>query len=207
MKCGCHPDCGAGTILFVNKRTKQMVPLSSFHPHRAVPSRRAGDRRRGGGKERQPRRSSASRSFATIVRETHHPGMISATLSVSSSPRSARGPRIGASAGDALEFDWRILFVAGMCSRISSTMISVARRCGVIPYGTRFGEISFCAYNSGIGWRQIVEKRTDEGEPSPTGTGSTDATPSTRAISHSACPPSTIPSRARCPAIRRMPTS
>jgi hypothetical protein len=29
--------------------------------------------------------------------------------------------------------------------------------CG-IPYGTEEGEISFCAYNTGAGWRQIVEK-------------------------------------------------
>jgi 7,8-dihydro-6-hydroxymethylpterin dimethyltransferase len=29
----------------------------------------------------------------------------------------------------------------------------------VIPYGTPEGEVSFCAYNTGIGWRQIVETR------------------------------------------------
>jgi hypothetical protein len=29
----------------------------------------------------------------------------------------------------------------------------------IIPYGTEEGEISFCAYNTGIGWRQIVEKK------------------------------------------------
>ena len=28
----------------------------------------------------------------------------------------------------------------------------------IIPYGTQMGEISFCAYNTGIGWRNIVEK-------------------------------------------------
>jgi 7,8-dihydro-6-hydroxymethylpterin dimethyltransferase len=28
-----------------------------------------------------------------------------------------------------------------------------------IPYGTQEGEISFCAYNTGVGWRQIVEKK------------------------------------------------
>ena len=28
----------------------------------------------------------------------------------------------------------------------------------IIPYATQMGEISFCAYNTGIGWRQIVEK-------------------------------------------------
>jgi hypothetical protein len=28
----------------------------------------------------------------------------------------------------------------------------------IIPYGTQEGEISFCAYNTGVGWRQIIEK-------------------------------------------------
>jgi hypothetical protein len=28
----------------------------------------------------------------------------------------------------------------------------------IIPYATQAGEISFCAYNTGIGWRKIVEK-------------------------------------------------
>jgi hypothetical protein len=28
----------------------------------------------------------------------------------------------------------------------------------IIPYGTQMGEISFCAYNTGVGWRHIVEK-------------------------------------------------
>ena len=28
----------------------------------------------------------------------------------------------------------------------------------IIPYGTQMGEISFCAYNTGAGYRQIVEK-------------------------------------------------
>ena len=27
----------------------------------------------------------------------------------------------------------------------------------IIPYGTQQGEISFCAYNTGVGWRQILE--------------------------------------------------
>src|SRR5687767_13122667 len=28
----------------------------------------------------------------------------------------------------------------------------------IIPYATQQGEISFCAYNTGIGWRNIIEK-------------------------------------------------
>ena len=27
----------------------------------------------------------------------------------------------------------------------------------IIPYGTQEGEISFCAYNTGVGWRNIIE--------------------------------------------------
>jgi hypothetical protein len=27
----------------------------------------------------------------------------------------------------------------------------------IIPYATQMGEVSFCAYNTGVGWRQIVE--------------------------------------------------
>src|SRR5258705_12324320 len=28
----------------------------------------------------------------------------------------------------------------------------------IIPYATQQGEISFCAYNTGVGWRNIIEK-------------------------------------------------
>jgi hypothetical protein len=28
----------------------------------------------------------------------------------------------------------------------------------IIPYATQMGEISFCAYNTGVGWRNVVEK-------------------------------------------------
>ncbi len=30
LKCGCHPNCGIGTVLLVNKQTKQMVPVAEF---------------------------------------------------------------------------------------------------------------------------------------------------------------------------------
>src|SRR3978361_1095258 len=28
----------------------------------------------------------------------------------------------------------------------------------IIPYATQLGEISFCAYNTGVGWRNVIEK-------------------------------------------------
>ncbi len=33
MKCGCHPNCGIGTILMVNKKTRQIVPLTRVPRH------------------------------------------------------------------------------------------------------------------------------------------------------------------------------
>jgi len=55
-------------------------------------------------------------------------------------------------------YDWRIMMVAGM--RFQDLFNYDFRRTEmcIIPYATQVGEISFCAYNTGVGWRQIVEK-------------------------------------------------
>jgi len=51
---------------------------------------------------------------------------------------------------------WNFLFIRGCGSRICSTMTSAARN---VHHSVRpqQGEISFCAYNTGVGWRQIIE--------------------------------------------------
>jgi len=52
---------------------------------------------------------------------------------------------------------WNMLFVAGMWFQdLWNYDFRRTERC-IIPYGTQMGEISFCAYNTGVGWRQIVE--------------------------------------------------
>jgi uncharacterized radical SAM superfamily Fe-S cluster-containing enzyme len=70
----------------------------------------------------------------------------------------AKGDRVGASEGDANEFEWRFLFVAGMWFQDVFNYDFRRTEMCIIPYGTQQGEISFCAYNTGVGWRQIVEK-------------------------------------------------
>jgi hypothetical protein len=53
---------------------------------------------------------------------------------------------------------WNFLFIAGMWFQdLFNYDFRRTERC-IIPYATQEGEISFCAYNTGIGWRQIVEK-------------------------------------------------
>jgi uncharacterized radical SAM superfamily Fe-S cluster-containing enzyme len=53
--------------------------------------------------------------------------------------------------------DWRVLCVEGMWFQDLWTYDFRRTEMCVIPYGTQEGEISFCAYNTGVGWRQIVE--------------------------------------------------
>jgi hypothetical protein len=53
---------------------------------------------------------------------------------------------------------WNVLFIAGMWFQdLYNYDFRRTEQC-IIPYATQEGEISFCAYNTGVGWRQIVEK-------------------------------------------------
>jgi hypothetical protein len=54
--------------------------------------------------------------------------------------------------------DWRILLVAGMWFQDLFNYDFRRTEMCIIPYATQMGEISFCAYNTGVGWRKIVEK-------------------------------------------------
>ena len=51
-----------------------------------------------------------------------------------------------------------MLFVAGMWFQDLFNYDFRRTEMCIIPYGTQEGEISFCAYNTGVGWRQVVEK-------------------------------------------------
>jgi len=50
------------------------------------------------------------------------------------------------------------LFIAGMWFQdLFNYDFRRTEQC-IIPYATQEGEISFCAYNTGVGWRNIIEK-------------------------------------------------
>ena len=53
--------------------------------------------------------------------------------------------------------EWLLMFVAGMWFQDLWTYDFRRTEMCIIPYATQMGEISFCAYNTGVGWRQIVE--------------------------------------------------
>ena len=53
---------------------------------------------------------------------------------------------------------WNFLFIAGMWFQDLFNYDFRRTEMCIIPYATQQGEISFCAYNTGIGWRNIIEK-------------------------------------------------
>src|SRR5258707_15390395 len=53
---------------------------------------------------------------------------------------------------------WNFLFIAGIWFQdLFNYDFRRTEQC-IIPYATQEGEISFCAYNTGVGWRNIIEK-------------------------------------------------
>jgi len=55
-------------------------------------------------------------------------------------------------------YNWRVMMVAGMWFQDLFNYDFRRTEMCIIPYATQVGEVSFCAYNTGVGWRQIVEK-------------------------------------------------
>ncbi len=158
LKCGCHPNCGIGTVLLVNKRTKRMTPVAEFLNLEQILKDMQEIADAGLGKKQtlaamaisllrnfDAEKAPEGYGFAEFVRQFV-------------SQIGASAERVGASEGDAHQFEWRFLFVAGMWFQDLFNYDFRRTEMCIIPYGTQQGEISFCAYNTGIGWRQIIEK-------------------------------------------------
>ena len=156
MKCGCHPNCGIGTILFVYKKTKQAVPLTQFLDLESLLSdlQEITDAARGRTLTLAELAIALLKNFDAGASPVGFPTLLKQFLSLTG----ARGKRIGEHESDAGEFEWRVLFVAGMWFQDLYNYDFRRTEMCIIPYGTQMGEISFCAYNTGIGWRQVIEK-------------------------------------------------
>ncbi len=158
LKCGCHPNCGIGTALLVNKRTKQMVPLTEFLNLEQIlkDMQVVAD----AGRSKPETLAAIALSLVRNFDVSKAPEGYGYAEFVKQflSQIGARGGKVGASEGDAASFEWRFLFVAGMWFQDLFNYDFRRTEMCIIPYGTQLGEISFCAYNTGVGFRQIVEK-------------------------------------------------
>ncbi len=153
LKCGCHPNCGIGTVLFVNKRTKQMVPLLDFldMPGILEDLQTIFDAGRSSAWTKAQLVTSLVRHFDPLKAPE---GVTLKTLIQQFMSQTGTSHN----ENDAHRFEWRVLFVAGMWFQDLFNYDFRRTEMCIIPYGTQMGEISFCAYNTGAGWRNILEK-------------------------------------------------
>ncbi len=153
MKCGCHPNCGVGTMLLINERTKEWVPIPKVLDIDQLLEdvKRINDSGRG--------RKATSMQFALAMMRNFRWEHAPKGLNFREFFKAIDG-HLGRKMGVAekFRFEWRIIMVAGMWFQDLFNYDFRRTEMCIIPYGTQVGEVSFCAYNTGVGWRQIVEE-------------------------------------------------
>jgi hypothetical protein len=153
LKCGCHPNCGIGTMLLVNQTTRQAVPF----PQILDTDRLLRDLQLINDASRA--KPLTVLQFAlSILRNTRF-SELPEGLNLWEMLKIIDGHN-GAKLGlaDKARYDWRVMMVAGMWFQDLFNYDFRRTEMCIIPYATQVGEVSFCAYNTGVGWRQIVEK-------------------------------------------------
>ncbi len=158
LKCGCHPNCGVGTAFMVSKKTKSWAPLPAF----INVDRMMEDARVIADAARSPWLTKLQTGLSLLrnYSPTRVPAGFRLVDLLKKYDKQSGGQLggIGAPAGEDRKGDeWLVLFVAGMWFQDLWTYDFRRTEMCIIPYATQAGEISFCAYNTGVGWRQIVE--------------------------------------------------
>jgi uncharacterized radical SAM superfamily Fe-S cluster-containing enzyme len=159
MKCGCHPNCGTGTALLVSKKTKKWAPLSDV----VNVERFFDDARLIADAGRRPWLSKLQTALSVLrnYRPSRAPEGFRLIDLIKKFDKQSGGALGGVGAppdGNRKSDEWLVLFVAGMWFQDLWTYDFRRTEMCIIPYATQLGEISFCAYNTGVGWRHIVEK-------------------------------------------------
>jgi tetraether lipid synthase len=168
LTCGCHPNCGVGMAVMVDKQTKEAVPVTAFLNAERLANDIAAVNDAGRG------RALSIAGMALALVRNYDPFKAPKHLTlVALMQKFAK--KLGASSGgersDAMSEAerrhalqarrtnrWNFLFVAGMWFQDLFNYDFRRTEMCIIPYATQQGEISFCAYNTGVGWRHLVEK-------------------------------------------------
>ncbi len=157
LSCGCHPNCGVGTAFMINKETKEraMVPEFINVPRLLKDTQKVTDAARG--------RKFSNFMMGLALLKNYNPFKSPASLRLIDILKKFDKTMgaTGADYGRGLERrkdPWNFLFVAGMWFQDLFNYDFRRTEMCIIPYGTQEGEISFCAYNTGVGWRNIIEK-------------------------------------------------
>ena len=165
VSCGCHPNCGVGTAVMIDKETKDMRPVPEFLniPGLVRDMQKITDAARGKWmsnlmmgltllKHYNPYKSPKYFTLYELFKKFDKSFGLT-------------GKDYGKVDGKRTQTDiekrradrWNFLFIAGMWFQDLFNYDFRRTEMCIIPYGTQEGEISFCAYNTGIGWRNIIE--------------------------------------------------
>src|SRR5216110_470690 len=171
VSCGCHPNCGVGTALMINKENKEWAPVPQFLniPSLVADMQRITDAGRGKWlsnfmmglallKNYRPFGAPPSLALVDLLKK------FDKSFALTGDERARK--KYGASDPERTYEDalkrrsdpWNFLFIAGMWFQDLFNYDFRRTEMCIIPYATQQGEISFCAYNTGIGWRNIIEK-------------------------------------------------
>src|SRR5881227_1320046 len=169
LSCGCHPNCGIGTAMMIDKETKEAVPVTAFLKMErfAKDVARINDAARGRFLSVLGMALALTRNYDPFKSPTHFKmknllqkfdKSFGASKNADKKYGSVKGERTLEDIEKRRKDRWNFLFVAGMWFQdLFNYDFRRTEQC-IIPYATQEGEISFCAYNTGVGWRNIIEK-------------------------------------------------
>ncbi|HQU84325.1 MAG TPA: radical SAM protein [Pyrinomonadaceae bacterium] len=165
VSCGCHPNCGVGTAVMINKETGDMAPVPQFLDIQGLVTdmQHITDTNRGKWfsnfmmgmallKNYNPYGAPNSLTLGGILKKFDKSFGLSGK-----DYGKVSGDRTAADIEKRRQDPWNFLFIAGMWFQDLFNYDFRRTEMCIIPYGTQEGEISFCAYNTGIGWRNIIE--------------------------------------------------
>ena len=166
LSCGCHPNCGTGMAVMIDKETKEAVPVTAFlHGDQlAKDIAKVNDAARGKKLTAFGMALCLMKNYDPFQSPTHFKLMD--LLQKFDKNYNVTGRNYGKVGPDRTIDDvlkrrkdrWNFLFIAGMWFQdLFNYDFRRTEQC-IIPYATQEGEISFCAYNTGVGWRNIIEK-------------------------------------------------
>ena len=158
--CNCHPNCGIFTLIVVNNKTNEMRSLFEFFNYEQFMKDVATitDTARGKKLTMAQLGMAIMRNYDATAAPEGFPisQIVNLFKPSSTTSNSDRNDRMQV---ERKEDDiWRVLCVEGMWFQDLFNYDFRRTEMCVIPYGTQEGEISFCAYNTGVGWRQIIEE-------------------------------------------------
>src|SRR5690242_3597984 len=166
LTCGCHPNCGIGMAVMIDKETKEAVPVTAFlkAEQLAKDVAQVNDAARGKFLSVVGMALALMRNYDPFQAPKHF--RLADLMKKFDKTFGATGKSYGKVTGDRTMDDiqkrradrWNFLFIAGMWFQDLFNYDFRRTEMCIIPYATQEGEISFCAYNTGIGWRNIIEK-------------------------------------------------